>query len=130
MFTGISLAASAFAQTAPENMTAAQYVETQMVIIQGVTNMLNVKTIAEGPDEVAEGICQLTAYLEALTANKAQLPAEELTKAQAEAKKKARTHAIGRDFLAAINKTSDNKFYNSQKLAEAIFAFSKALEQL
>lgn len=118
------------AQNGGEKLSGAQYVETQLTLLNGVTEMLNIPSIANAPDEVATGIQQLTGHLRVLAAYKQEIPASELEKAQAVANKKARTHAAGQAFLAAINKTAANNFYNSSKLADAIRELSVALELL
>lgn len=69
-------------------------------------------------------------HLRVLAAYKQEIPAPDLKKAQSAANKKARTHAVGQAFLAAINKTAANNFYNSSKLADAIRELSLALELL
>ena len=118
------------AQHGDVNLSGEQYVETQLALLNGVTEMLNLPTITDAPDEVAVGIQQLVGHLRVLATYKQEIPALELEKAQAGANKKARTHAAGQAFLAAINKTAANNFYNSSKLAGAIRELSIALELL
>lgn len=131
ILTGIAvLTLPAQAQQNAESLSGAQYVETQLTLLNGVTEMLSIPSIAEAPDEVAAGIQQLLEYLRVLAACKQEIPATELEAAQAAANQKARTHALGQAFLAVINKTSANNFYNSCKLADAIRELSEILELL
>lgn len=124
------LALPAQAQNGGEKLSGAQYVETQLTLLTGVTEMLNIPSLADAPDEVAAGIQQLVGHLRVLAAYKQEIPAPDLEKAQSAANKKARTHAVGQAFLAAINKTAANNFYNSSKLADAIRELSLALKLL
>lgn len=124
------MSVSASAEVSAERISGVQYVKTQLTLLNGITEMLNIPTIADGPDEVADGIRQLVVYLRSLAACKTEIPAEELAKAEAAANKNQRTHAAGQAFLAAINKTAANNFYNSSQLAEVIRELSEVLEQL
>lgn len=124
------MSVSASAEVSTERLTGAQYVKNQLTLLNGITEMLNIPTIADGPDEVANGIRRLLAYLRSLAACKTEIPAEELSKAEAAANKNERTHAAGQAFLAAIHKTAANNFYNSNQLAEVIRELSEVLELL
>ncbi len=115
------------AEASTDRLSGAQYVKTQLTLLNGITEMLNIPTIADGPDEVADGIRQLIVYLRCLVAYKEKIPAEELTKAEAAANRNKRTCTIGQAFLDAINKTANNNFYNSNKLAESIRELSEVL---
>lgn len=126
----IVFSGTATAEVSAERISGVQYVKTQLTLLNGITEMLNIPTIADGPDEVADGIRQLVVYLRSLAACKAEIPSEELAKAEAAANKNKQTHAAGQAFLAAINKTSDNNFYNSRKLAEVIRELSEVMAQL
>lgn len=53
------LALPAPAQNGGEKLSGAQYVETQLTLLTGVTEMLNIPSLADAPDEVAAGIQQL-----------------------------------------------------------------------
>ena len=62
--------------------TVKDYIDSQMALLDGMTKLMTLDTIAENPADVAAAINQLTQYAAALVSLKSQLNADELAVAQ------------------------------------------------
>ena len=113
-----------------ETLTVSDYIQAQLALLDGVTELLNMPTIAQDPSDAAKGVQQLTQYAAALASLKGQLNADELAAAQGALESDPAAQAIGAGLIAAINKLADNNFYNSAELANAVQQFAAALAQM
>ena len=123
-----ALVAPAQAQLQSETLSASDFVQAQMNILKGITEMLNIKQIASDPQEVAAGINQLSGMLVQLAACKPTATPQEIATINAEMGDE--TMAIASALQQALQKTADNNFYNSQELLAAIQNFVAAMQSL
>lgn len=124
-----AMVAPASAQAA-QQVTASQYVETQLAILKGATELLTLEGIADAPAEVAAGLNQLAQMTAALASLKSTINTSELEAAEAEVRNDPETHMVGQAFIAAVSHVSANNFYNCEQLAIAVQTLSAAMEQL
>lgn len=122
------LVAPAQAQLQSETLSASDFVQAQMNILKGVTEMLNIKQIANDPQEVATGINQLSSMLVQLAACKPAATPQEIAIINAEMGTEAKAVSVA--LQQALQKTVDNNFYNSQELLAAIQNFVAAMQGL
>ena len=122
------LVAPAVAQE--QQITVADYILSQQALLGGVTELLNLPTIAEDPDSVAAAIEELTKYAVTLVSLKSELNAEELAIAQGNLESDPAAQAVGSGFISAVNQLNARQFYNSQRLATALQNFAAALSQM
>ena len=116
------------AQQSQESLNVSEYMEAQIAIIQSATELLNIKSIASAPQEVAAGINQLTGIIYQLSSVKPQVNAGDKALMQTEYGQKAQTAATA--LHQALANTIKGKFYNSQELAESLQLFADALQTL
>ena len=113
-----------------ETLTVSDYIQAQQALLGGVTELLNMPTVAQDPADTAKGVQQLAQYAAALASLKSQLNADELAVAQGALESDPSAQIIGAGFIAAVNKLADNNFYNSSELATAVQQFVAALAQM
>ena len=113
-----------------ETLTVSDYIQAQLALLDGVTELLNMPTIAQDPSDAAKGLNQLTQYAAALVSMKGLLNADELATAQGALENNPAAQAVGAGFMQAVNRTMDNKFYNSNELATALRDFAAVLAQM
>ena len=123
-----ALVAPAMAQQAEENISATDFVEAQLAIIKGMTELLQVKGIENDPQSVANGINQLSGMVQQLAALQPQATAEDAAIIETELADKARTAAL--ELQQALEATVERNFYNSQELADAIQNFAASFQTL
>ncbi len=129
LFAAVSgIIAPVSARQAQESLSISEYVEAQITIIQSATELLNIKSIASAPQEVAAGISQLTGFIYQLKAVKPQVREEDKALMQTEYGEKAKAAATALN--QALTRTINSNFYNSQELAESIQQFSNAFQTL
>ena len=129
LFAAVSgIIAPVSARQAQESLSISEFMEAQITIIQSATELLNIKSIASAPQEVAAGISQLTGILHQLKAVKPQVREEDKALMQTEYGEKAKTAATALN--QALTRTINSNFYNSQELAESIQQFSNAFQTL
>lgn len=124
-----AMIAPASAQAA-QQVTASQYVEAQLAILKGATELLTLEGIAANPAEVAAGLNQLAQMTAALASLKSSINAAELEAAEAEVRTDPETHMVGQAFIAAVTHVSSKNFYNCEQLAIAVQTLNAAMEQL
>ena len=122
-----ALVAPAMAQQ-EENISATDFVEAQLAIIKGMTELLQVKGIENDPQSVANGINQLAGMVQQLAALQPQATAEDAAIIETELADKARTAAL--ELQQALEATVERNFYNSQELADAIQNFAASFQAL
>lgn len=115
------LVAPALAQE--QAFTVEDYIKTQMALLNGMTELLNSKSIADAPGEVAAAVNQLNQYAAVLVNLKGQLNADDLAVAQGQLEVDAAAQATGVAFIAAVNALAEKQFYNSNELATAVQQF-------
>ena len=113
-----------------ETLTVSDYIQAQLALLGGVTELLNMPTVAQDPADTAKGVQQLAQYAAALASLKSQLNADDLAAAQGALESDPSAQIIGAGFIAAVNKLADNNFYNSSELATAVQQFVAALAQM
>lgn len=123
-----ALVAPAMAQQAEENISATDFVEAQLAIIKGMTELLQVKDIENDPQSVANGINQLAGMVQQLAALQPKATAEDAAIIETELADKARTAAM--ELQQALEATMERNFYNSQELADAIQNFAASFQAL
>lgn len=123
-----ALVAPAMAQQAEENISATDFVEAQLAIIKGMTELLQVKGIENDPQSVANGINQLAGMVQQLAALQPKATAEDAAIIETELADKARTAAM--ELQQALEATMERNFYNSQELADAIQNFAASFQAL
>lgn len=123
-----ALVAPAMAQQAEENISASDFVEAQLAIVKGMTELLTVKGIENDPVSVANGINQLAGMVQQLAALQPQATAEDAAIIETELADKARTAAQA--LQRALEATVERNFYNSQELADAIQNFAASFQAL
>ena len=123
-----ALIAPAAAQQMEQTISASEFVEAQLAIINGMTSLLTIKYIAQDPKSVAAGINQLTGMVQQLAAVKPVATAEDAAIIETELADKARTAATG--LQQALEITVERNFYNCQELAEAVQGFAAAFRSL
>ena len=111
-----------------QDISASEFVEAQIAIIQSATELLNIKSIASAPQEVAAGINQLTGIIHQLSSVKPQASAEDKALIQTDFDQQGQAAATA--LHQALANTIKNKFYNSQELAESLQLFADALQTL
>lgn len=116
------------AQELDHSLSAAEFVQAQIHLLQGVTQILNIKHIAEAPQEAAAGINQLSGCILQLAASKPTATPEEIATIHTDIGTDAK--AITSSLQQALQKTIDNNFYNSQELLTAIQHFVSCMQQL
>ena len=118
----------AAAQQENGGITATDYVSAQITILEAVTELLQIKGIADAPQEVAAGINQLAGYVHQLAAMK---PTDSTAAAKmVEAELADKAHAAATSLQHALQTTADQNFYNSQELADAIQNFAQSFQVL
>lgn len=122
------LVAPAIAQE--QTFTVKDYIQTQMALLNGMTELLNNKNIAEAPSEVAAAVKQLTQYAVVLVNLKGQLNADDLAAAQGNLEIDPVAQATGTAFVAAVQSLAEKNFYNSNELATAVQQFLAALANI
>ncbi len=123
-----ALVAPAAAQQADQTITASEFVEAQIAVIKGMTELLSVKGIEKDPQTVAGGINQLAGMIHQLAALKPVATAEDTAIIETELADQARTAAT--ELHQALETTVERNFYNSQELAEAVQNFAAAFRSL
>lgn len=123
-----ALVAPAAAQQMEQTISASDFVEAQLAIIDGMTGLLSIKDIAKDPNSVAAGINQLTGMVHQLAAVKPVATAEDAAIIETELAEKARTAAAR--LQQALEITVEHNFYNCQELAEAVQSFAAAFRSL
>ena len=123
-----ALVAPAMAQQAEENISATDFVEAQLAIVKGMTELLQMKGIENDPQSVANGINQLAGMVQQLAALQPQATAEDAAIIETELADKARTAAL--ELQQALEATVERNFYNSQELADAIQNFAASFQAL
>ena len=123
-----ALIVPAEAQQVGQDISASEFVEAQIAIIQGMTGLLTIKGIEKEAPTVAAGINQLTGMIQQLAPLKPAASAQDAALIETELADKARTSAAA--LQRALEKTVENNFYNSQELAEAIQNFAAAFRML
>lgn len=123
-----ALVAPAMAQQAEENISATDFVEAQLAIVKGMTELLQMKGIENDPQSVANGINQLAGMVQQLAALQPQATAEDAAIIETELADKARTAAL--ELQQALEATVERNFYNSQELADAIQNFAASFQTL
>lgn len=123
-----ALVAPVQAQEQGEALSASDFVQAQMNILKGITEMLNIKQIADAPQEVAAGINQLSGMLVQLAGCKPTATPQEIATINAEMGDE--TREVASALQQALQKTADNNFYNSQELIAAIQNFVAAMQSL
>ena len=123
-----AMVATATAQE--QTITVKDYIDSQMAILDGMTKLLTLDTIAEAPAEVAEAINQLTQYASALVYMKSQLNADDLAAAQGNLEADAVAQMTGAAFMKAVNDAAAKNFYNSNELATAVQNFAAVLSNM
>ena len=113
-----------------QTFTVKDYIDTQMAILDGVTKLLNLDSIAEAPGDVAAAINQMNQYAAALISLKEQLNADELAAAQGNLEGDPIAQMIGSSFMKAVNDAADKNFYNSNELAQAVQQLAALLANL
>ena len=113
-----------------QTFTVKDYIDTQMAILDGVTKLLNLDSIAEAPGDVAAAINQMNQYAAALISLKDQLNADELAAAQGNLEGDPIAQMIGSSFMKAVNDAADKNFYNSNELAQAVQQLAALLANL
>ena len=123
-----AIVAPAAAQQESEGVTATDYVSAQITILEAATELLQIKGIETAPQEVAAGINQLAGYVHQLAAMK---PTDSTAAAKmVEAELADKAHAAATSLQHALQTTSDQNFYNSQELADAIQNFAQSFQAL
>lgn len=122
------LVAPAIAQE--QSLTVEDYIKTQMLLLNGMTELLNNKNIAESPAEVADAVKHLTQYAVALVSLKGQLNADDLAAAQGNLEVDPAAQATGAAFVAAVHSLAEKNFYNSNELATAVQQFLAVLANM
>ncbi len=110
--------------------TVKDYIDSQMALLDGMTKLMTLDTIAENPADVAAAINQLTQYAAALVSLKSQLNADELAVAQGNLEGDAMAQMVGAAFMKAVNDLADKKFYDSAELAQAVQQFAAVLSNM
>ena len=113
-----------------QTFTVKDYIDTQMAILDGVTKLLNLDSIAEAPGDVAAAINQMNQYAAALISLKEQLNADELAAAQGNLEGDPIAQMIGSSFMKAVDDAADKNFYNSNELAQAVQQLAALLANL
>lgn len=123
-----ALVAPAMAQQAEENISASDFVEAQLAIVKGMTELLKMKGIENDPQSVANGINQLAGMVQQLAALQPQATAEDAAVIETELADQARAAAL--ELQQALEATVERNFYNSQELADAIQNFAASFQAL
>ena len=123
-----AIVAPAMAQQTEENISASDFVEAQLAIIKGMTELLTVKGIENDPVSVANGINQLAGMVQQLAALQPQATAEDAAIIETQLADQARTAAM--ELQQALEATVERNFYNSQELADAIQNFAASFQAL
>ena len=113
-----------------QTFTVKDYIDSQMALLDGMTKLMTLDTIAENPADVAAAINQLTQYAAALVSLKSQLNADELAVAQGNLEGDAMAQMVGSAFMKAVNDLADKKFYDSAELAQAVQQFAAVLSNM
>ena len=116
------------AQDMGKTLSASEFVQAQMNILKGVTELLNIKSIADAPQEVAASINQLSAMLVALAQYKPVTTPEEVALIETEFTEE--TKEVSLALQQALQKTVDMNFYGSEELLAAIQNFANSMQQL
>ena len=123
-----ALVAPAIAQQSEQTISASEFVEAQIAIIQGMTGLLTVKGIESSPQTVADGVNQLAGMILQLAAVKPAATAEDAAIIETELADEARAAAT--ELQRALETTVERNFYNSQELAAAVQNFVSAFQAL
>ena len=130
-----ALIVPAEAQQAGQDISASEFVEAQIAIIQGMTGLLTIKgiekeapTVEKEAPTVAAGINQLAGMIQQLAPLKPAASAQDIAIIETELADKARTSAAA--LQRALETTVENNFYNSPELAEAVQNFVAAFRML
>lgn len=113
-----------------QTFTVKDYIDSQMALLDGMTKLMTLDTIAENPADVAAAINQLTQYAAALVSLKSQLNADELAVAQGNLEGDAMAQMVGAAFMKAVNDLADKKFYDNAELAQAVQQFAAVLSNM
>lgn len=113
-----------------QTITVKEYIDFQMVLLDGATKLLTIESIAEAPGEVAAAMNQLTQYAAALVSLKNTLNADDLAAAQGNLETDPIAQATGVAFVKAVNDLADKKFHNSDELAKAVQQFAAVLANM
>ena len=122
------MTAPADAQQHVESLGVSEYLEAQINVVNSAAQLLNIKSIANAPQEVAAGINQLTGILHQLRAAKPHTDAADNARMQTEMGQEAQTAAA--TLHQALATTIKNDFYHCQELVEALQQFANALQKL
>ena len=123
-----ALVVPSMAQQSEENISATDFVEAQLAIIKGMTELLQVKGIENDPQSVANGINQLAGMVQQLAALQPQATTEDAAIIETQLADQARTAAL--ELQQALEATVERNFYNSQELADAIQNFAASFQAL
>ena len=123
-----ALVAPAVAQQADQTISVSEFVEAQIAVINGMTELLSVKGIEKDPQPVADGINQLAGMIHQLAALKPVATAEDAAIIETDYADKARAAAT--ELHRVLELTVERNFYNSQALAEAVQNFAAAFRTL
>lgn len=118
----------ATAQQTSQEISASEFVESQMAIIKGMTALLSVKGIESNPQAVAGGIDKLSEMVWKLSTIKPAHDPRQAALVETELADQARAAAQGLQY--ALERTVEKNFYNSQELATAIQGFVAAFQSL
>lgn len=123
-----AMVAPVAAQQTAEAISATDFVNAQIAIIEGAAELLSIKGIEESPQEVASGINQLAGIVQQLAAMKPAASSADIALIETELADKARAAAA--KLQKALETTIQRNFYNSQELADAIQNFAMSFQTL
>lgn len=123
-----AIVAPATAQQPADAISATDFVNAQITIIEGMTELLSIKGIEKSPQDVATGINQLAGIVQQLAAVKPTASSADAALVETELADKARAAAT--KLQQVLKNTAERNFYNSQELADAIQNFALSFQAL
>lgn len=123
-----AIVAPAAAQQPADAISATDFVNAQITIIEGMTELLSIKGIEKSPQDVATGINQLAGIVQQLAAVKPTASSADAALVETELADKARAAAT--KLQQVLKNTAERNFYNSQELADAIQNFALSFQAL
>lgn len=123
-----AIVAPAAAQQPADAISATDFVNAQITIIEGMTELLSIKGIEKSPQDVATGINQLAGIVQQLAAVKPTASSADAALVETELADKARAAAT--KLQQVLKNTAERNFYNCQELADAIQNFALSFQAL
>lgn len=123
-----AIVAPATAQQTADAISATDFVNAQITVIEGMTELLSIKGIEKSPQDVATGINQLASIVQQLAAVKPTASSADAALIETELADKARAAAT--KLQQVLETTAQRNFYNSQELADAIQNFAMSFQAL